>query len=214
MLQVLDTVWRIFQTVRIIRRFWGRSSLSVQPVDVTTDVESRARVGAALNPARGVAYLLTHPLMMLGNVLVFVFLIGGVAFSLYQPIFRAYQTDCIAKDSDGRARTRTIEPPKRKGRVAARARAARARSALTPTPTVGCAVSPCWSSCFAQAPSAMARCSRATRTRSPSTMPPTRATGGASRAWTSTTLRAPTRAPATARSLVRAQGLQPWLALL
>ena len=34
---MLDAIWRSLQTVRILKQFWGRSALAIQPIDVTTD---------------------------------------------------------------------------------------------------------------------------------------------------------------------------------
>ena len=100
-MQILDTVWRIFQTIRIIRRFWGRSALSVSQIDVTTDTESRSRAGRLFNPLQGCALILTHPIVLMGVLLGFLFIIGGTAFTLYQPIFGAYRSGCLDRDSAG-----------------------------------------------------------------------------------------------------------------
>lgn len=99
---MLDNVWRIFQTIRILRRFWGRSTLAVQPVDVTTDFESKSRANKFISPMQKLAMLITHPIVLMGTVLVFVFLISGIALSLYYPVFAAYKRDCVARDAQGR----------------------------------------------------------------------------------------------------------------
>ena len=102
LLQNLDAVWRIFQTLRILRRFWGRSALAVPPVDVTTDFEAKSRAAKVFNPIQAMAVMATSPLVLLCIYISFAFLILGVAFTFYQPIFAAYQTSCTARDANGR----------------------------------------------------------------------------------------------------------------
>jgi len=97
----LDIVWRVFQTIRIFRRFWGRSSLAVGAVDVTTDVESKTRAGKLLSPMQATATLLTHPLVLFTLLVSFAFVIFGSAFSIYMPIYTDYQRECVARGANG-----------------------------------------------------------------------------------------------------------------
>jgi hypothetical protein len=102
LVQVLDALYRLLKTIRILRKFWGKSGLVVSPLDVTTDAESKSRVKAAVvNPLRGTAVLLTSPGVLLSLFLTFTFLVGAVAFSIYGPIFSAYQVGCVHKDDNG-----------------------------------------------------------------------------------------------------------------
>lgn len=100
--QILDIVWRLLQSINILRRFWGRSSLPISPVDVTTDKESKSRAQAVVvNPLRAMAMLATSPLVIAGVLFTFLFLAGGIAFSVYQPFYLSYNEGCVAKNADG-----------------------------------------------------------------------------------------------------------------
>ena len=74
------------------------------PIDVTTDYESKWRAAKLLSPFQAMAVLATHPVVLFIAMLVFAIIIGGVAFSFYQPVFSAYQSSCIHSDSGQLAR--------------------------------------------------------------------------------------------------------------
>jgi len=101
MLSRLDILWRILQTIKIFRRFWGRSSLAVRPVDVTTDKESKSRAGKVLSPMQATAVLLTHPLILFSVSVVFFIIIFGTVFTLYMPSYTSYQRECVATNAYG-----------------------------------------------------------------------------------------------------------------
>ena len=48
--QYFDVIWRCLQTIRIIRRFWGRSALAVDAIDMTTDAEAKSRTAKVFSP--------------------------------------------------------------------------------------------------------------------------------------------------------------------
>ena len=100
--QVLDMVWRLLQSISIMRRFWGRSALAVSPIDVTTDAESKSRAQmVVVNPLRGIANMLTSPVTLTLVLLTFIFVTGSVCFAIYRPFYGAYQVGCIARGADG-----------------------------------------------------------------------------------------------------------------
>ena len=49
-----------------------------------------------MNPIRGVALMATSPLALFTLFVATIMLMFGVAFSIYGPIFNAYQEGCIA----------------------------------------------------------------------------------------------------------------------
>lgn len=84
---MMDGIWRTIESINILRKFWGRSALSIAPIDVTTDTESSSRARTVLvSPIRAMAMIITHPLMLTAVSLSFVFIIGGVVFSIYKPV--------------------------------------------------------------------------------------------------------------------------------
>jgi len=95
--ETFDTIWRVLQTVRILRRFWGRSALSVAPIDMTTDADSKSRATAKIsNPMVTAATFLSHPIVIAAVVVIFAFVIGSVLLSFYMIPFGLYVDHCTA----------------------------------------------------------------------------------------------------------------------
>ncbi len=97
---LVDTILRILETVRILRRFWGRSALNVAPIDVATDADSKARAASSFkvtNPLVQVAAIATHPIVVACVVVFFAGIIGYVAFSFYMIPFTLYRDHCTSR---------------------------------------------------------------------------------------------------------------------
>jgi len=100
--QTLDIVWRVLQTLSIVRRFWTRSALTVEPIDMTTDGESKTRTGRVLSPIQGTAMVATHPLVLLCVMMGFFMVLATLGYQLYTIPFDAYVDSCTRKDLQGR----------------------------------------------------------------------------------------------------------------
>ena len=102
LIEYLDVAYRLVKSFLILNRFWGRSALSVYPIDVTTDAESRSRAARrAAGGARGFALLLTHPATLLSFILLATYVGGAVTYAVYAPIYNAYRNECT-RFVDGR----------------------------------------------------------------------------------------------------------------
>ena len=97
--ELVDTIWRILETVRILRSFWGRSALNVAPIDIASDADSKARATSSFkvtNPIVQAAAIATHPLVVASLLIFFASLIGYVAFSFYMIPFTLYRAHCTS----------------------------------------------------------------------------------------------------------------------
>jgi len=100
--QLLDIAWRLMETVRILRKFWRRSALAIDPIDVTTDGESKSRAEKLISPLQGMAMMATHPIVVNGVLISFIMVIAYFAHALYSVPFEAYVHNCTATDAQGR----------------------------------------------------------------------------------------------------------------
>lgn len=98
LLQALDTIWRCMETVRIIRKFWGRSALSVTPIDVTSDPEAKSTATSKVtNPAVQMMAMATHPIVVCAVVVTFSGVIGYVLYSFYMIPYGLYINHCTSQ---------------------------------------------------------------------------------------------------------------------
>ena len=101
--QAFDVFWRLLQTVRIFKKFYGRSNLMVEPIDITgeADDDKKGKGKQALAPMQQLAVLLTHP-MFLSAVLVgfgtFLTINAGMLYK--QAAFDPYFWNCTRKDPE------------------------------------------------------------------------------------------------------------------
>ena len=96
LLQVLDTILRSLRTVQIFSRFWGRSALPVPPIDMETDADAKARGSPTFNAMQRLALLMTNPILVSTVVVLYFYVIGAIAFSVYRPFYDSYTIGCTA----------------------------------------------------------------------------------------------------------------------
>jgi len=90
----LDIIWRVLRTISIFSRFWGRSALSVSPIDMETDADAKRRGGVVYGGAQKAALLLTNPWTIFIIVLVHLYLIFSIAYAAYHPVYSSYVDGC------------------------------------------------------------------------------------------------------------------------
>lgn len=103
LLVLLDYVWRAFQSVRIVRRFLGRSAIRLPRPDLSVDRAAdsagslRSAFGLfATNPTFFLANLVFSPLGAAALAGVFAVLILSALAQAYVPVFREYSDVCVA----------------------------------------------------------------------------------------------------------------------
>ena len=89
-----DSALRVLYTLALVRRFWGRSSLPVRAVDMSTDTHARARARPALATARRLAVALAQPLTRWVLGALFGALAISQVWSVYAPILAHFKEGC------------------------------------------------------------------------------------------------------------------------
>jgi len=102
----VDYACRAALTLAWLLRFWGRSTLPVSPVDVSTSLEfsllgSKHKVHSQ---TQTMAMVMSHPLTLASVWACGALVAGSILWTVYEPWFNAYRDGCTARgyDSNGR----------------------------------------------------------------------------------------------------------------
>ncbi|KAH9255067.1 hypothetical protein BASA81_006826 [Batrachochytrium salamandrivorans] len=95
----MDYTYRILHSIAIIRSYWRISSVLVPPADVRVGSVPRGQTNRVrLNSDQLMAKILTHPVTLLGVVIIFLGIICSMFLALYLPIFEEYVKWCVRAD--------------------------------------------------------------------------------------------------------------------
>ena len=89
-----DIAYRAFSTISVLKRFWGRSTLPISPLDVSTDVDSQHRSRPMRGSIQNIAILLTHPATLSSLVLGCGIVNAAIFWNLYYPMLLSYHVGC------------------------------------------------------------------------------------------------------------------------
>ena len=98
-LEILDIVWRILQTVILVRKYWKRSVLAIDDIDMRADKDIPGYSGRAI--VHKYVTFLTHPLFSVSVLTAFFLYITYILAAVYSPIYNDYLDGCVDGKTNG-----------------------------------------------------------------------------------------------------------------
>mmetsp|Transcript_17724 Transcript_17724/g.23203 ORF Transcript_17724/g.23203 Transcript_17724/m.23203 type:complete len:932 (-) Transcript_17724:208-3003(-) len=95
---LFDILWRCLQSAFLIRKYWSISGIGTPPADVRA--QSVALYKQKRNIFQMAAYVLTHPLVQLLQIIIWIAIITTVLYVAYDPLYTEYQNGCILNDAE------------------------------------------------------------------------------------------------------------------
>lgn len=91
-----DVVWRVLQSISLVRKYWKISGINTPPADVRSD--RGALFADKKNPLQKISKLLTHPLVQMLYSAVWIGLLTLMIFLAYRPLYDQYVEGCVEND--------------------------------------------------------------------------------------------------------------------